>query len=267
MKKLLSISGIAAAAALAFAGPASAADMPVKAPPPPPPPVVYDWSGLYVGFHDGYQWGSVHDTSASGGALSDVGGGSFSGDSNANYGIIGFHAGIQWEFTGLFGFSGVVLGAEGGLNSPLSHNDVSNFAPCANPAFSCGLRSMGDNWYGGGKLGLAFTMPYLPWWFSGDYLFSVSGGYSTANFQRASIVNATGAFGGGGESLGWHHGAYVGVGLEHILYKGTFVDWVSGADWQHHFLNDGTDINANGVAHTLSADVDIVRLRTTLKFK
>jgi outer membrane immunogenic protein len=48
MKKLSL--GIAVAAALGFlAGPASAADMPVKAPPPVVMPALYNWSGFYIG--------------------------------------------------------------------------------------------------------------------------------------------------------------------------------------------------------------------------
>jgi outer membrane immunogenic protein len=35
-----------------LAGPAMAADMPIKAP-PPPPVVYYDWSGAYIGFNTG----------------------------------------------------------------------------------------------------------------------------------------------------------------------------------------------------------------------
>src|SRR5690242_18050805 len=61
MKKLFSISALAAGAALALAGSANAADMPVKAA-PPPVPVAYDWSGLYVGSHWGYSWATVQDT-------------------------------------------------------------------------------------------------------------------------------------------------------------------------------------------------------------
>jgi outer membrane immunogenic protein len=231
--------------------------MPVKAaPPPPPPPPIYDWSGLYVGFHEGYLWGTVHD----------VQDGGFTADSDVKNWIGGFHVGLQKQFAG-FGFGGLVLGAEGGLNEPLQENDVSNFGPCAGAGFSCGIRNFKDNWYGGGRLGLAWNWGGGGWLFGGDYLLTVSGGYTTAIFQRASVVTATGVFAGGGNSLAWHNGAYVGAGLEHVLAKGNLVDWVTGIDWQHQFYDDQRDIDANGVGHTLSADVDIIRLRTTLKFK
>jgi outer membrane immunogenic protein len=258
MKKLFSISALAAAAALAFAGPATAADMPVKAA-PPPPPAIYDWSGLYVGFHEGYLWGTVQDS---------VTGGFVQTDSDVKNWIAGFHAGYQKEFAGLFGFGGLVLGVEGGLNAPLNRNDLSNFTPCANPAFSCGITNFHDNWYAGGRLGLAFNLGTGGWLFGGDYLLTVSGGWTTAVFQRADVLLATGAVNaGGGQSLARHDGGYVGAGIDHVLAKGVLVDWVSGIDWQHQFFDAQGDLNANGVIHNLSADVDIIRLRTTLKFK
>ena len=38
-----------------IAGPAMAADMPIKAP-PPPPVAYYDWTGAYIGFNVGEVW-------------------------------------------------------------------------------------------------------------------------------------------------------------------------------------------------------------------
>jgi len=47
-----------------LAAPASAADLAVKAPvlKAPPPAPVYDWSGIYIGGHAGYLWGSARVT-------------------------------------------------------------------------------------------------------------------------------------------------------------------------------------------------------------
>ena len=50
--------GIVGLAATGLAGPASAADMAVKAPPPAPLPVIYNWSGFYIGANGG--WGQSH---------------------------------------------------------------------------------------------------------------------------------------------------------------------------------------------------------------
>jgi len=255
MKKLLTITGLATAAALAWAGSANAADMPVKA--LPPPPAVYDWSGLYVGAHTGWLFATVQD---------NVTGGFVQSESTVDNGIIGFHAGFQKQFTG-FGFGALVLGVEGGLNEPLKQNDVGNLTACANPAFLCGIRNFHDNWYAGGRLGLGWNWGGGGWIFGGDYLLTVSGGWTASIFERidvnaAGVVNA-----GGGQSRAWHDGAYVGVGLEHVWAKGNLVDYITGVDWQHQFYDSQGDRDANGVIHNLSADVDIIRIRTTLKFK
>ena len=256
MKKLVSISALASAAMLAFAGAASAADMPVKAPPPPPP--AYDWSGIYVGFHDGYEWASVHEVQTPPG---------FTEDSKLRNGIVGFHFGIQREFTGILGFGGLVLGVEGSLNEPLNRNNASNFTTCVNPAFRCGLSNITEDWTAGGRLGLAFNMASGGWLFGGDYLLTVSGGYVSAEFKRAD-VNAAGAFCAGGAcTQGFHHGAYVGAGLEHVWARGSLVDWIAGIDYQHQFFDGQTDVEVLGsINHNIAADVDMIRLRTTLKF-
>ncbi len=263
MKKLFSISLLAGAAALGFAGSAAAADMPVKAA-PPPAPAVYDWSGLYVGFHDGYEWASVHDVQ-----ISNNAGNGYTQDSKLRSGILGFHVGIQKQFSG-GPWGAWVIGLEGGLNEPMNRNDPSNFAPCFGAGFTCGLQAFRDNWYGGGRLGLAFNLPQMPLWLGGDYLITVSGGYTTARFQRSDFNVVTRTLDSGlGQSVGWHDGGYVGFGLEHVLAKGVLVDWITGIDYQHQFYGAHTDTSQNlaiAEQHTLSADVDMVRLRTTLKF-
>jgi outer membrane immunogenic protein len=54
MKKLL----LCSAAALGFAGAASAADLPPRVAPPPvyTPVPVFTWTGFYVGVNAGYAW-------------------------------------------------------------------------------------------------------------------------------------------------------------------------------------------------------------------
>src|SRR5262245_34797115 len=77
------------AVAAMIAGPAMAADMPVKAK-APPPPVVYDWSGAYVGFNIGGAWYDVERT------YTNLGG--FSIKSSGEDVIYGFHAGAQGQW-------------------------------------------------------------------------------------------------------------------------------------------------------------------------
>jgi len=262
MKKLFSIVGLAAAAALASAGSASAADMPVKAP-PPPVPVVYDWTGLYVGIHTGYLWGDVHDVCSFG--CNPAG---FTEDSTVRNGIVGFHAGFQKEFRG-FNFlgQGLVLGLEGGLNAPTNENDNSHFNSCAGAAFACRVRNFRDNWYAGGRLGIAFNVGNMPLWLGGDYLISVIGGWTTAEFVREDFRIATGARCAGGTCFTLRHdGAYVGASLEHLWAKGVLADWVGGIDYQHQFFEAKDGLDPAGGIHRLDADVDMIRFRTTLKF-
>ena len=260
MKKLLSISALAVAAAFANVGAASAADMPVKAAPLPPP--VYDWTGIYVGFHEGWEWGHVSD--------SYVGFPALTGTSTTSQPIAGFHVGVQKQFAG-FGWGNWVIGAEGGLNEPLKQNSVSNFSspPCGNPAaFTCGLQSISDNWYAGGRLGLAWNWGGGGWLFGGDYLLTVSGGWTSAIFHREDpLIANNNIINNGGQYLVRHDGGYVGAGLEHVWAKGVLVDWISGIDYMHEFYgNTNNNIDALGFAHNLKVDLDIVRVRTTLKF-
>src|SRR5262245_23400857 len=106
MKKfLLSTAGIAAM----LAGPAMAAELPVAA--PPPPPVYYDWSGVYVGANVGGIWSTVNQTFPNPRLLGGTGPGNLANFSTSpNDGIVGFHAGAQWQW------GAWVLGVEAALS-------------------------------------------------------------------------------------------------------------------------------------------------------
>ena len=82
MKKFL-LGSVGLAAMLA--GPAIAADMPIKAP-PPPPVAYYDWSGAYIGFNAGGIWNETNRNFLVGGAVNP----NFS--TNDSDGVLGFHA-------------------------------------------------------------------------------------------------------------------------------------------------------------------------------
>ena len=92
----------------AIAGPAMAADMPVA--PPPPPVVYYDWTGAYIGFNAGGVWYNQERTFPNAGALAGVANHQTSGSE----GILGFHAGAQWQW------GAWVLGAEAALSGCFS---------------------------------------------------------------------------------------------------------------------------------------------------
>src|SRR3977135_4060421 len=80
MKKFL-LGSVGLAAMLA--GPAMAADMPIKAP-PPPPVAYYDWSGAYIGFNAGGVGNEVNRAFKGGGAVNPNFG------TNDSDGIFGF---------------------------------------------------------------------------------------------------------------------------------------------------------------------------------
>src|SRR5437016_35030 len=105
MKKFL-LGSVALGALLA--GPAMAADMPVKA---PPPVVYYDWSGLYLGFNIGGMSYNVDRTFPNAQGVGGFGPGApgnfRTSDSDAIY---GFHAGVQGQW------GHWVLGAEVALS-------------------------------------------------------------------------------------------------------------------------------------------------------
>src|SRR5438105_462510 len=88
MKKLLL--GIVALAAMT-AGPAMAADMPVKA---PPPGRAYDWSGFYIGVsagwaHSSYDWRYANPVPATCCAPFSA---------SVDNAIFDLHVGVQWQF-------------------------------------------------------------------------------------------------------------------------------------------------------------------------
>ena len=85
----------AAVAALIVAGPASAADLPLKAPKLVAP--VWTWSGFYLGGHGGYGWSrdslaSNNDPFFAGKAIPNFGPGGF----DSKGWLAGFHAGANW---------------------------------------------------------------------------------------------------------------------------------------------------------------------------
>jgi hypothetical protein len=51
-----------------------------------------------------------------------------------------------------------------------------------------------------------------------------------------------------------------------MIWKGPFADLIGGIYYQHIWLNDREDLDANGVIHRMKADTDIVRGRLSMKF-
>src|SRR5262247_1093242 len=105
-----------AALAAMIAGPAMAADMPVRA--PAPAVAYYDWSGAYAGFNIGAAWYDVtHHFTTPGAITPDV-------TTSDRDGIFGFHAGAQWQW------GAWVLGVEAALSGCFNEcREVSGIVP------------------------------------------------------------------------------------------------------------------------------------------
>jgi len=105
MKKILTT--IVPLIAFAAAAPASAADMPLKA--PPPVPVVWSWAGAYIGANVGYSWGPWDSTSTFGANFPQ---GSVA-DPQVNGWLGGAQAGYNWQHDKwVFGVEGDIQGTD-----------------------------------------------------------------------------------------------------------------------------------------------------------
>lgn len=251
MKNLLSISALAAAAAIAYAGSANAADMPVKALPPPPP--VYSWTGVYVGVSEGWQW-SHNDW-----AYVAPGTASFSQDRGS--GIFGGHVGVQWQWNSF------VIGAE--YNRLGNNSDPDSWASVTcpdRPGLNCKVLAH-DFDLAGGRIGWAGT-GIIPW--TSNWLLYGTGGWARGTVQTRIESPVAPNLGTGEDSLVRQEGWYAGVGLDLLLAKGSLVDWIGGIEYDH--IDLGTSLHCVTPACTgpfnrnVGFTDDIFRFRTSLKF-
>src|SRR3954468_2779259 len=168
MKKFL-LGSVGLAAMLA--GPAMAADMPIKAP-PPPRVAYYNWSGAYIGFNAGGVWNDIDGTFAVGGRVNPNFGTS---DSD---GILGFHAGAQWQW------GAWVLGAEAALSGCFKEC-LSESGVLPTPAFNPNLfmqHKMTNLFTVGPRLGYAWDR----------WMIFASGGYASADLKGAYCNSTNG---------------------------------------------------------------------------
>jgi outer membrane immunogenic protein len=244
MKKLILGSAIAAM----IAGPAVAADMPVKA--PPPPPVLYDWSGAYVGFNIGGIWTDIERTHVYPAPFQNE------YTTSNDDAIYGFHAGFQQQW-GIW-----VLGIEAAYSA--CFRECQGTVGPLGPPFAADLAHYN-------KLTNLFTVgPRLGWAWD-RWMFFVTGGYATATLKGQYVVNSTGlqvfpTFSGQSRNDGW----FAGAGFEYMVHKGALVDVILGAEYQHIDLENKrafTEVPLGGFddSFNLKATADIVRARLTIK--
>jgi outer membrane immunogenic protein len=239
------------ALAAVIAGPAIAADMPVKA--LPPPPVVYDWSGVYVGFNIGAVWHDI-DRVYPNSAVSNF---STSSDTDAIY---GFHAGAQGQW------GSWVLGIEAAYSGCFREcRSLSGLLP--SPPFAAdrfGEHKITNLFTVGPRLGFAWDR----WMIYG------TGGAAAADIKAQYCIASTGLCGPvasaqNGQTTNW--GWFAGGGFEYMVHKGALVDVILGAEYQHFDVREKTAFcltpacSAPGFDYNLSATGDIVRARLTIK--
>jgi outer membrane immunogenic protein len=230
---------LATAAALAMAGSALAADMPVKAPPVKAPPLVqgYNWTGCYLAGGGGY--GMFNQDIRQDGFKDTIGGRGWFGTVGGGCDL---QVGGSWVF-GVFGdydFSGL----KGDLILPGS-------------AFT-GRDKERSAWAVGGRLGYTLTPTILTY---------INAGYTQARFGNVNLFDGADPT---GLSLGSHTytGWFLGSGFEYNL------NWFPGLFWrtEYRFAQYGRDtlpILAGGAptGDTITSDKMVQTIRSELVWR
>jgi outer membrane immunogenic protein len=250
MTKKFFIGSLALAAMIA--GPAMAADMPVKAK-APPPVAYYDWSGAYVGFNAGGMWTEINRH-----FIAPPGVGDFSTSNNSDF-VYGFHAGAQWQW------GQWILGVEAAY-SACGRECRSTTGALPVPLFT-------PNTAGEHKLTNLFTVgPRLGYAWDRWMIYG-TGGYAIATMKGQYRFNGVQVIGGDGNlnAQTWNDGWFAGGGLEYMAHKGALVDVILGAEYQHFDVREKTFCFVAGcnpvtfLDFNHSAQGDIVRARMTIK--
>src|SRR5947207_3989874 len=215
----------AAAGALTLAGPALAADLPVKAPQFRP---AFDWSGFYIGGHTGYSRGS------SSAVLTDpllaASSGTFSGV------IGGVQAGYNWRAP-----TGLLLGVEADLTFPnyLPSNSIISRLISANSDVLHQLDYVGT---ARGRLGYA----------SGHWLFYATGGLA---FAGERYINTPAA--GSDEKIIHHRlGWAAGAGAEYAFAP----DWTVRLEYLYNQFQRADIRFPQGAQHSSTLDFQSLRI-------
>jgi outer membrane immunogenic protein len=200
MKKFL-LGSVALAAVIA--GPAMAADMPLKAPPPPP---VFSWTGCYVGIEGGGVWGrSRHDRIEVGPAATPF------------FDVTGGLAGVEYGCNQQFG-NFLVFGIEGDWSWTNARGSTfNNFNP-DNPISTQNQSETREKW-------ISTTRGRIGWAWNRAWLY-VTGGLAAAKVE-ANLTNVVGSVNNNGFP---NDGSFSD---SHVLYGGTV-----GAGFEYAFLNN-----------------------------
>lgn len=264
MKRNL-LAGVAVVALIA-AGPAFAADLPLKA--PPPIVAAWNWSGFYIGGHGGYGWG--HDS------LSDLNDPFFSGkfptfistgfDPKGALG--GLQAGANWQ-------AGAIVG---GLEGDLSFADIKGSSlGVPAPSVTPGLISTGSTTNSGAFDLLGSGRGRLGYLATPNVLLYGTGGLAWTRFVQNTDQTALNAFVPPPGNFGlfqsssvpsWRFGWAAGVGAEARLFD---TNWLARLEYLHYdFGNSGSassPVVAMPSSHsTGNLTLDVVRAGLSYKF-
>jgi outer membrane immunogenic protein len=240
MKKFL-LATVGLIALVSMAAPASAADMPLKAPPLPIPPPIYNWSGFYIGLNGG--WGQSHNCwdfiTAVGADIAD-------GCRDKSGGMFGGQLGYRWQ-SGQFVFG---LEAQGDW-ADLSNSRVSFI----NPDFTTRTKVDG--------LGLFTAQIGYAW---NTTLLYLKGGAAVTRSRFDILTTLAGIDVASASATRW--GGAVGVGLDY----GFASNWSFGVEYDHLFMGNsnnsfsGVNPILDGALNRISQDVDMVTLRVNYRF-
>jgi opacity protein-like surface antigen len=263
--------GSAAVAALIVAGPALAADLPLKA--PAPVAAVWSWSGFYVGGHGGYGWG--HDSFTN---LNDpFFFGKFPGFVATGFDPKGYLGGVQaganWQ-TG-----SIVAGLEGDISfTNIKGSSLNIPAPIVGP-FATGTGSAANSGTfdllgsGRGRLGYLVTPNVL--------LYGTGGLAWTRFVQNTDQTSLTVSPPPFASNFGlftststpsWRFGWVAGIGAEARLFD---TNWLARLEYLHYdFGNSGSSsapalfLPVGTVSSQSSGDLtlDVVRAGLSYKF-
>src|SRR5262245_2877345 len=235
----------AIATTLLAAGPALAADFPVKAPQAEP---WWSWAGSYFGVHAGGISGDVNRFYAN----SLVG--PLNVKSDFDDAIFGFHGGTQWQF------GQIVLGIESALS--ISPGEMKGTVVAPVPPFGANIsmrNRISDLSTIGGRVGFAWDRVLL--YGAGGYASShVVANYFTTSTGAAAFANFTGRT----RLSGW----YAGGGIDWVVVRGDLTSLILGVEYQH------VDLDAKHIPivdttvaeqYSASAKSDIIRARFTVK--
>jgi outer membrane immunogenic protein len=259
----------AAVAALIVAGPALAADLPLKA--PAPVAAVWSWSGFYIGGHGGYGWG--HDS------FTDINDpfffGKFPGFAATGFDPKGYLGGVQaganWQ-TG-----SIVAGLEGDISfTNIKGSSLSVPAPSVtvfNTSTGSAANSGTFDLLGSGRARLGYLV-------TPNVLLYGTGGLAWTRFvQNTDLTSLTVTPPPFASNFGlftststptWRLGWVAGIGAEARLFD---TDWLARLEYLHYdFGNSGsasTPVFFGGPAASRSSSgltLDVVRAGLSYKF-